>query len=412
MTQTKSTMVGSPPPKGSEPGAAVGTARCISYEPKAVRAAIRRCVQALPDLQETLTQADTVLVKPNLLSSTRGPEDHVNTHPAVVQAVAELLRSDFGCRIALGDSCGSFGDNSTRHAMERSGIVEVARRTGATLYNVDAQPRESIHFENGRIYTEIPLPANLGEFDLVVSVAKLKTHMLTWVTGPVKNLFGLVPGGAKKQAHVKAPHPRDFATLLCDLYEALPPAVAFTDGVVGMEGHGPSNGALRHLELIAASADPVALDSFCAQVMGFDPVRVPLLAECAERGLGAVAPADIQVRGEPAEAFAPADFAKPPTYTSSPLARLVPRWLLRGALRTFQTRYARIAEDRCINCGECARNCPSKTIHCEEADGQYRVDRSHCISCYCCAEVCPCDAITIERTPATRLADWLRAPFR
>jgi uncharacterized protein (DUF362 family)/ferredoxin len=405
-------MVGTPPRRSDEPGAAVGTARCISYDLDAVREAVGRCVQELPDLQEALLEAGAVLVKPNLLSSTRGPEEHVNTHPAVVEAVAEMLRDDFGCRVAIGDSCGSFSNDSTERALHRSGMVDVARKLGATIYNVDAQPRETLSFESGWIYTEIPLPSNLDQFDLIVSVAKLKTHMLTWVTGPVKNLFGLVPGGAKKQAHMKAPHPRDFATLLCDLYAALPPAVAFVDGVVGMEGRGPNNGNLRHVELIAAGADPVALDSFCAEVMGFNPTQVPLLAQCRERGLGTVAPADIQVRGEPAEAFALEDFAKPPTYASSPLARLVPRWAIRGLLQAFRTRYASIDVGRCRACGECARNCPSHAISYDEDEGRYHVDRSRCISCYCCAEVCPCDAITVEPTLPTKLADWLQSPFR
>jgi uncharacterized protein (DUF362 family)/ferredoxin len=391
--------------------ATVGTARCISYNKGTIGRAVSTCIEELPDLQEAFIGAESVLLKPNLLSSTRGPEHHVNTHPALVRALARTLQSDFGCQVAIGDSCGSFSQNSTGRALHRSGMEKVAEDLDARLYNVDNQPRRVVRSDQARIYTEMRLPENLGEFDLIVSVSKLKTHMLTYVTGPVKNMLGLVPGAAKKDAHILAPRPDDFAVLLADLYAELPRTVAFSDGVMGMEGRGPSNGDLRHVELVAASADPVALDSFCAEVMGFDPMQVPLLAECQRRGLGIAAPVSIRVRGEPAAAFAPEDFAKPPTYADSVLARAIPRWVVRGVLRTFNKRYARIDSGRCRQCGECAVNCPSDAITHDAATDSYTVDRARCICCYCCAEVCPSDAVRVEASLPTRVADWLRSPF-
>ncbi len=389
--------------------APVAAARCTSYEPKAVRRAVERCLEALPELRRRFREADRVLLKPNLLSSTAGPDAHVNTHPAVLRALAEAVGSEFDCEVWIGDSCGSFTRGSTARALERSGVLAVAEEVGARTYNVDRQPRGVIRPENSRIYGEIPLPTNLDEFDLIVSTAKLKTHMLTCVTGPVKNMLGLVPGGAKKQAHLLAPRPVDFATLLCDLYAALPPAVAFADGIVGMEGAGPNSGDLREVGLVAAGTDPVAVDSFCAQVMGFDPMAVPLLAECEERGLGRASPRAVVPRDGPPAAYAPKDFVRPVTYANSFLARLIPRRALRGLLSTFTARRARIDAERCRVCGECARNCPSRAISLHPSGDRYRVDPTRCISCYCCAEVCPFDAVEVEPTAAARLADRLRS---
>jgi uncharacterized protein (DUF362 family)/ferredoxin len=383
-------------------GATVGTARCLVYSPHRVRQAVAQCVEKLPDMQELFRDAHRVLLKPNLLSSSRDPESHVNTHPAVIQALADLLIFEFDCDVAIGDSCGSLGPGSTARAIANSEMDRVAGEAGAEIYNVDNQPRHVVSFPQGRAFTEVLLPANLDQFDVIVSVAKLKTHNLTYVTGPVKNVFGLVPGAAKKQVHLRAPRPRDFAIHICDLYDLVRPQAAFVDAIIGMEGRGPANGGLRHMELLAASCDPVALDSFCAQVMGFDPLTIPLLAECHARGLGAVAPSGIAVRGEPASAFALEDFAKPPAYVNSFLMRLAPRWLLRGALGAMTSYRAVIDQGKCTRCGECARNCPSEAILFDEAADRYRVERPKCIACFCCTEVCPHDAVTARPTRLRR----------
>jgi len=381
--------------------AAVGTARCISYNMTPVRKAVALCIEELPDLQEAFRNARRVLLKPNLLSSTRPIEDHVNTHPAVVRALAEVLIREYGCQVAIGDSCGSLSPSSTAQAISNSQMDRVAEEVGASIYNVDSQPRQVLDFPQARIFTRIPLPDNLHQFDLIVSVAKLKTHGLTHMTGAVKNLFGLVPGAAKKQVHAMAPRAEDFVQALCDLYALIRPGAAFVDGVIGMEGRGPASGGLRHVELIAASCDPVALDSFCAEVMGFEPLAVPLLRQCHLRNLGVAVPADIPVRGEPAGAFAPERFARPPAAASALLLRLAPRWLLRTALGAFLSRRAVIDVRKCTRCGECARNCPSHAIELDRGADRFRVDPRKCIACFCCTEVCPHDAVAVRRT-------WLR----
>jgi len=112
---------------GALPTATVGTARCLSYNLGSVRKAVRQCVEELPDMQERFRAAHSVLLKPNLLSSNRDPEAHINTHPAVVRALAELLRAEFGCEVAIGDSTGSLGEGSRAKASRRSALSRAPR---------------------------------------------------------------------------------------------------------------------------------------------------------------------------------------------------------------------------------------------------------------------------------------------
>ncbi|MBI4592758.1 MAG: DUF362 domain-containing protein, partial [Candidatus Rokubacteria bacterium] len=50
--------------------------------------------------------------------------------------------------------------------------------------------------------------------------------------------------------------------------------------------------------LILASADQVAIDALAAKIMGFDPLGIPYLRMCHERGLGAADPRDIEIVGD------------------------------------------------------------------------------------------------------------------
>ncbi len=49
------------------------------------------------------------------------------------------------------------------------------------------------------------------------------------------------------------------------------------DGIVAMEGNGPVAGDRREAGLVIAGADPVAVDTVCARLMGFDPARLALV---------------------------------------------------------------------------------------------------------------------------------------
>jgi hypothetical protein len=62
--------------------------------------------------------------------------------------------------------------------------------------------------------------------------------------------------------------------------------LALMDATVGLEGNGPKSGRPRVVDRILCSADPVALDTIQAVIMGIDPSTVRHLATCAARGIG------------------------------------------------------------------------------------------------------------------------------
>jgi Domain of unknown function (DUF362) len=70
------------------------------------------------------------------------------------------------------------------------------------------------------------------------------------------------------------------------------------DGIICMEGRGPTNGKPRRLGVLLASRDPVALDATAMRLVGLDPQRARHLVIAAERKLGAYEPGDIEVDGD------------------------------------------------------------------------------------------------------------------
>jgi uncharacterized protein (DUF362 family) len=66
-------------------------------------------------------------------------------------------------------------------------------------------------------------------------------------------MFGCIPGHRKSEYHRMAPSLKKFAEVLVDIFTVVKPSLAIMDGIVGMEGNGPSAGKPRKIGLVLAS---------------------------------------------------------------------------------------------------------------------------------------------------------------
>ena len=73
------------------------------------------------------------------------------------------------------------------------------------------------------------------EADAVILLPKMKTHMLTGITGAVKLTFGNVPGLRKGGLHCRYPDVANFAQMLMDLSTVSPAVLTIMDGIQAME---------------------------------------------------------------------------------------------------------------------------------------------------------------------------------
>jgi len=110
--------------------------------------------------------------------------------------------------------------------------------------------------------------------DYIINVPKFKTHSLTTITGAIKNMFGIIPGGKKAKLHTVTHSINEFAELLIDIYQIRIPDLHIMDAIIGMEGTGPTNGRISEINKIICSDNGISLYAVMAFMMGNNPSSI------------------------------------------------------------------------------------------------------------------------------------------
>ncbi len=372
----------------------VSLIKCNSYELDQVEYALENSLKLIGGLENYIKPGMKILVKCNLLMKKK-PEECTTTHPAVVEALVNKLKA-IGAIPIIGDSPGGlFTPRLLRGIYSATGMTDVAQRTGVEL-NFNTNSME-VSFPEGKIVKKLTVMELLQEVDAVITVAKLKTHGMTLYTGAVKNLFGVIPGMTKAEYHLRMNKIEDFSDALVDICEYAKPVLSIMDGVVGMEGDGPSAGVPRKIGAILASSSPHALDVVCASLVGIEPERVPTIQRAVERGLCSYSLDDIKLLGDSFDELRIDDFKLPVTGEISFLHRVFgSNSKLASLLNHHLGPKPYFNHDKCIGCRDCQRYCPPQAI--EMINKKPVVDLKKCIRCYCCQELCPKKAVEIRRS--------------
>jgi uncharacterized protein (DUF362 family)/Pyruvate/2-oxoacid:ferredoxin oxidoreductase delta subunit len=356
----------------------VAAIACPSYDLVLVRHAIENALLPFGGISSFVRPGETVLIKPNLLSP-RLPEEAVTSHPSVVAAVVRICVGA-GCRVWVGDS--PAGNHAERDLWTKTGMLEAVQSAGGTLKSFQGAV---MPLTCGA--SQIPVPAWLPEVDKIISIPKLKTHLLTGVTCALKNTYGFVAGGAKALYHASHPSPAAMSSFLVDIFSAVRPTLSIVDAVEIMEGRGPASGRRAHLGLILASDDAVALDSVAARVFGLAPEQAPMIRIAAERNLGIAQMERITVVGTGQEILARRRFRR----SFARILGLLPEPFFRSASLAVNVR-PKVYHHHCVSCGICETVCSQRAIT-KDIQGRLVIDYDTCIACMCCMESCKQGAI-------------------
>ncbi len=229
--------------------------------------------------------------------------------------------------------------------------------------------------EQAVVYREMPILTPLARADLIINIAKLKSHTLTVYSGAVKNLYGAIPGLLKAELHFRFQSREAFADMLVDIAETVAPQLSIMDGVWGMEGEGPGTGDPRKMGVLLASASPYALDDVAAGVARLYPGG----DSCAcgsgkKRGLLG----QVQILGETAESCRVENFVRASDSDGDFAGTKLPGWLARPVSNWLALK-PKILPDVCVGCGICAGVCPAHVI---EMSGKAKIHKKRAFGAF------------------------------
>ena len=127
------------------------------------------------------------------------------THPEFFRAALRMVRDHGGTPVL----CESPGFQPLAKVMKKTGYDRIVEEEGCEI----ADPRATaILFYDGPCrYKRFEISSAVFDADIILNLPKFKTHGLTYITGAVKNLFGLIYGLNKSQWHLKARSKEEFS---------------------------------------------------------------------------------------------------------------------------------------------------------------------------------------------------------
>ncbi|MGL5313607.1 MAG: DUF362 domain-containing protein [Peptostreptococcaceae bacterium] len=370
----------------------VSIRKCDDYSYENIKQSIEKLIEDLGGLDNYIKPNSKVLVKPNLLMK-KTPEEATTTHPMVVRVVCEKLL-EINCEIVIADSPGGpYTQASLKSIYKASGIESVANELGVTLnYDISEVKVENKDAHALR-YMDIIKP--IVEADHIVNLCKLKTHQMATFTGGTKNLYGCIAGLKKAEIHYRFPTEELFCEeVLLDICSYVNPVLTIMDGVVGMEGEGPSAGVPRKLGVLLASPSPYAIDYVACKLINLEAKRVPTLIGAFKRNFIKEDGSDIFIEGDDINPLIIKDFDIPNTSKDFRLLSSSLPKFIHEPLTKMITPKPVIRHKDCVKCGKCIEACPAKVMKLKD---KVDINLNNCIRCYCCHELCPKKAIDIKR---------------
>ena len=371
----------------------VAVVACPDYEPARVKESLQKGLEAIGGLESLIGKEENILLKPNLVRSAKR-ERAVVTDPEVMDALITILQENGYENISCGDSCGL---GTPEGIAKEAGLKEVLEKHNVPLK--DFLTSERVETADGKF---LMIAKDALDCDALISVSKMKTHALERITGAVKNQYGCISGVYKKLGHTQYPNAESFAHMLIELNQKVAPRLYICDGIVAMEGNGPTSGDPVSMGVLLMSTDPIALDTVFCHLVNLDPSYVP-----TNRLRGNARPWNVarrphrnrdsgwhHIRGRTEKKV-----------RKSKLQRRPPQSPQKGALDlleilgVFQSR-PYIIEEKCKKCGVCVESCPveGKAVRFDNGRRNPPVyDYKKCIRCFCCQEMCPHQAIQVKK---------------
>jgi len=256
---------------GAPPRMAVarGQNRAVMFE---------RGVGALGGMETFIAKGDRVLIKVNAAFASPALMG-ATTHPELLSAVVSACRKAGAAHVAVTDN----PINNPENCFEITGLAGAARLAGASIILPRASLFTPTTLPDGKLIVNWPVFAGaFTSVTKVIALAPVKDHTRAGASMLLKNMYGLL-GGRRNVFH------QDINTIITEVGLLMRPTLSVLDGTVSMMTNGPTGGSLSDLKetnTLIVSRDPVAADSFGAELLGRAPGSIPYIRMAEAKGIG------------------------------------------------------------------------------------------------------------------------------
>lgn len=355
------------------------------------------------------TKDARILLKPNLNSNMNALTGNT-TDLRIIVAVLKFLKSRGYSDITIAEGTSSGFYRNKINIFSRLKIDKLAEKFDVKITDLNYAEPFDIKFEDG--LAQVAKICKDAEF--FINLPKLKMHFETTMSVCLKNLVGCLVGLQNKQkAHYSL-----YKNIL-NINKIIKPHIHIVDGLISMEGTGPSMGTPIKTNLILIGENPFLIDLLCSKIVGVDYREIQTLRAAIE--LGFISKEHIDYTNQikfPAEY----NFKKPnPTLLArlvnnqkwqkyfikirlAPIIgdlfnlNIVGKFLNSSGLRqdVFVMEDGLIkniyANKKCDRCGICSKYCP---LSLNLPDEMGCSDKG-CLYCLYCYFICPKKAVDVE----------------
>lgn len=256
------------------------------------RNVVHGAVEALgDDFFDRCRKAQTILIKVNLVHH---EYQLASTHVDAVRGVIDAIRPTCLARIVVADGAyhgttaafRNFGYQRLLEEYENVHLIDLNEDDFVDGFSIKADGSQN-PIRRSKLASEADVKICLTPMKLhrhtSVSLSLKNWALGTWVVPPRISATGRI-WARWPWLHEEGPwaHHRT----IVELYKQLPCDVAIVDGMMAMEGDGPTRGTAVNLGVVLAGVDAVAVDAVATMLMGIDPMDVGHISMAADEELG------------------------------------------------------------------------------------------------------------------------------
>lgn len=224
-------------------------------------------------IEEEIDKDALIGIKPNLVVA-KPSSSGATTSPDLVEGVIQYLLSKGYKNLVILE--GSWVGDSTTRAFKVCGYEKFSRQYGIPLIDLQKDSFQEYYAQG----LKINVCEKAVKVDYLINMPVLKGHCQTRMTCALKNIKGCIPDKEKRRFHTMGLHkPIAYLNLI------VKSSLVVVDGIMGdlcfEEGGTPVQ-----MNRVIAGKDPVLIDAYVAELMGYCLDDIPYIGIAEDIGVG------------------------------------------------------------------------------------------------------------------------------